>query len=457
MRRRDSYSALKVLSSRAGATTNGPEARASNSQLISARHAQPMSARGSATALEPWRFALEEKLKNALGKSLEEQNIVVREIMELEPHLSRVVVVDRFVRTLLAYAINSNIDRREWAIRRISELEPAFDRRTVVAKLNQMALGSLPAWVSSSFWSREVDPILLIGIRNAHEEFEAAVDRIRSLSPTLTLSQITERYTAYRSKKRDSHFATIESMWPSDADAVLREAIAIENRTEREAILRVLRQHKELRPAAIQQRMRTLQRRFISNQQYGRFAWTEEINDRLLQASKNNDLAEVVARIASECGRSREIVYKHCERLGIPRKARKALSRWNEADLQYLMDHVNHQSTARIAEALGRSCSSVGRKIQQLGLSTAVPKYSLRDLRRDLHVRHSTIVRWIAEGKLKVALKKRKVKRGQQQHIHDEDLLEFLRTHHQELNLAKLEPHIRLVIDEALGRNSADG
>ena len=96
------------------------------------------------------------------------------------------------------------------------------------------------------------------------------------------------------------------------------------------------------------------------------------------------------------------------------------------------------------------------RKIQQFGLSTAVSKYSLRDLRRDLDVHHSTVVRRIAEGKLKVALKKRKVKRGHQQHIQKEDLLEFLEKYHQELNITKLEPHIRLAIQDVLARDSAN-
>ena len=67
---------------------------------------------------------------------------------------------------------------------------------------------------------------------------------------------------------------------------------------------------------------------------------------------------------------------------------------------------------------------------------------------------HSTILRWIAEGKLKIALKKRKLKRGQQQQIHEEDLLEFLKKYHQELDMRKLEPHIRLLIHDVLAGDS---
>jgi hypothetical protein len=202
--------------------------------------------------------------------------------------------------------------------------------------------------------------------------------------------------------------------------------------------------------------MRILRRRFTAAQKHGRFAWSEEIDQLLLKAYEANSLARVVASIATQHGRSREMVYRHCERLGIPRQQRRTVRRWEAADLQYLMSHVNHQAPQNIAEALGRSCSSVVRKIQQLGLSTAVSKYSLRDLRRDLHVHHSTIVRGIAEGKLKVALTKRKLKRGHQQPVREEDLVECLRKYHQELDRRKIEPHIRLMIQDALARDAVD-
>jgi hypothetical protein len=447
--------AVKSRSLLRGDTTGAKAPLASSRPISTQAAAIVVDANGSTIGTELWSPTFDETLKNAIGHSLKEQNVVIQEILDVEPRLSRAAVVGRFVRRLLNYASNSNLERRESAIRQILELQPALDREVVVAKLNHMALANLPAWVNSSFWGREIDPVLLIGIRNAHQEFEAVVGRITSLYPTLLLSHIKERHAHYRSKKPKADLMIGESGWSPDADRMLREAIALESKTEREAILRVSRLHKELRLGAIQQRMRMLQRRFTAAQQYQRFVWSEELDQQLLEASKNNNLPQVVASIATEHDRSREIVYKHCERLGIPRQPRKPVRRRNEADLQYLMDHVNHQATPKIAEALGRSYSSVVRKIQQFGLSTAVSKYSLRDLRRDLHVHHSTIVRWIAEGKLKVALKKRKVKRGHQQHIQEEDLLEFLEKYHQELNTTKLEPHIRLAIQDVLTRDSA--
>ena len=57
---------------------------------------------------------------------------------------------------------------------------------------------------------------------------------------------------------------------------------------------------------------------------------------------------------------------------------------------------------------------------------------------------------------MNVAVKKRKLKRGHQQHIREEDLLEFLKKNHQELDRRKIESHIRLMIEDALARDSVE-
>jgi len=134
---------------------------------------------------------------------------------------------------------------------------------------------------------------------------------------------------------------------------------------------------------------------------------------------------------------------------------------WTAADLRYLTDYANHQNVRGIAEALGRSSWSVVRKLQELGLSVAVSResqavYSLRDLRQALHVRHSTVLDWIAEGKLVVAITKRTLKRGHQQRVKEEDLMAFLTKYQDELNLAKTEPHIQLLVEEFL-KSSLNG
>lgn len=58
-------------------------------------------------------------------------------------------------------------------------------------------------------------------------------------------------------------------------------------------------------------------------------------------------------------------------------------------------------------------------------------------------------------GEIEGGSEEEEVKRGHQQHIQEENLLEFLENYHQELNVAKLEPDIRSVINDARGKNSA--
>src|SRR5581483_921537 len=93
---------------------------------------------GSTKASELWSPAFDESLKNAIGHSLEKQNGVIQEILELEPRLSRAAVITLFVRKLLNYASNSNLERRESAIRQILDLQPGLDREVLVGRLNQM-------------------------------------------------------------------------------------------------------------------------------------------------------------------------------------------------------------------------------------------------------------------------------------------------------------------------------
>lgn len=161
----------------------------------------------------------------------------------------------------------------------------------------------------------------------------------------------------------------------------------------------------------------------------------------------------MVADIAAEFGRSRECVYLHCEkRLGIPRQKRQATKPWDAADIRYLLDYMGEKDPRRIANALRRSYGSVVKKIRSLGGSSTVPRYSLRDLRRELHLSHTRLARLIQQGKLKVAITRRPLRRGQQQYILEEDLLDFLEKHLEEPELTRVDvtAKIRVLVDEAL-------
>jgi hypothetical protein len=93
-------------------------------------------------------------------------------------------ILTGFVQRLLNKARNANLEIREAAIRQVLQLQPNLDRATVGAHLDHKARAGLPAWVNTSCWSREIDPILLIGIRNGHQEFESVLRRINLLYPS---------------------------------------------------------------------------------------------------------------------------------------------------------------------------------------------------------------------------------------------------------------------------------
>ena len=363
-----------------------------------------------------WQSSFDEKLAAVVGKSLTIQEAAIREIVTREPRLTEAVVTAELVHKLLKRAGHLSLERREAIIAQVLVLDPALGRGDVVTKLNQLALKSLPAWVSADFWSREIDPILLIGIENANQEFKAALARIQTLYPALLRSQIQQRHACYRSGIPRTPEMPTKADWPPKADCMLRQAVALEVKAEEEAIQRALQRRKDyaVRPDAIKKRMKILRKRFADARR----------QNRLPQGMTDSTLPD--ARSDNHRPRAR----KH----GKP---------WDGADLQYLLNHVKHQAVANIAKALGRSYKSVSRKLEDFGLGTAVSRdsvgiYSLRELRQGLHVRHSTLLRWIAEGKLQVAITQKPVKKGHQQHVKDEDLLRFLENHLDELDLKKI-------------------
>lgn len=239
------------------------------------------------------------------------------------------------------------------------------------------------------------------------------------------------RHAWYRSGNRKASGvaadAAAETEWPVTAHRILREALARERKAEEMAIHRALQKHRDIRVEAIKRRMMILQKRLAD--------------------------AGRAKRSLRSAGTDAGPLRAHRP----PKPTHQRGKQWDGADLQYLWDHANHQSVPNIAKALGRSCKSISRKLEDLGEKTAVSKrslgiFSLRELRKGLHVRHSTLQRWIGEGKLQVAITKRKVKRGRQQHVREEDLVKFFENNRHELNLTKIDPQsdIRVLIDEVL-------
>ena len=91
-----------------------------DSQTLSIEDAaQVVKEKDSNLLAELWNPEFDGKLRNGIGKSVTEQNIAIKEILDAEPRLTRAAVVTRFVEKLLNHARNANLETRESAIRQV--------------------------------------------------------------------------------------------------------------------------------------------------------------------------------------------------------------------------------------------------------------------------------------------------------------------------------------------------
>lgn len=113
------------------------------------------------------------------------------------------------------------------------------------------------------------------------------------------------------------------------------------------------------------------------------------------------------------------------------------------AELDRLENMVGQVSTATIANKLGRPESSVVNKLRRLGTPRRVRDgYTMRELELYLGEDHHKITKWIQGGWLQDRLRgtRPRGRRGNDIHrIREEDVVEFIRNHPQEINLGKVD------------------
>jgi hypothetical protein len=104
---------------------------------------------------------------------------------------------------------------------------------------------------------------------------------------------------------------------------------------------------------------------------------------------------------------------------------------------------VGRVSSATIAKRLGRPESSVVNKLKHMGTSRRVREgYTMRDLEQCLGEDHHKISIWIANGWLRDRLQGTERHGGNGNDVHrirEKDILHFLRSHPQEINLGKVD------------------
>ena len=142
-----------------------------------------------------------------------------------------------------------------------------------------------------------------------------------------------------------------------------------------------------------------------------------------------------------ETGLPRWYIKRQVARIGLTMRMDRRP--WTKAELNLLESLVGRVSTATIAKRLRRTESSVVNRLKRTGTSRRVREgYTMRDLEMCLGEDHHKIQRWIAYGWLRDRHQgtRRHDGNGNDIHrIHEKDVLCFVKSHPEEINLGKVD------------------
>jgi hypothetical protein len=149
----------------------------------------------------------------------------------------------------------------------------------------------------------------------------------------------------------------------------------------------------------------------------------------------------VLNRMIRMTGLPRWYIKRQATRLGLTMHMDRRP--WTRAELDHLENMIGKVSTATIAKRLGRPESSVVNKLKRLGTSRRVRDgYTMRELELCLGEDHHKIAKWIQSGWLQDRLQGTRRHGGNGNDIHrirEDDVVEFIRNHPQEINLGKVD------------------
>lgn len=174
-----------------------------------------------------------------------------------------------------------------------------------------------------------------------------------------------------------------------------------------------------------------------------KYIWRPEFDD-MLKAQYHGGLNrrfQVLNRMIRMTGLPRWYIKRQATRLGLTMKMDRRS--WTPAELNLLEKLVGRVSSATIAKRLHRPESSVVNKLKRLGTSRRVRDgYTMRDIEQCLGEDHHKISGWIANGWLRDRLQCTRCHDGNGRDIHrirEKDILRFLKSHPQEINLGKVD------------------
>ena len=150
---------------------------------------------------------------------------------------------------------------------------------------------------------------------------------------------------------------------------------------------------------------------------------------------------QVLNRMIRMTGLPRWYIKKQAARLGLT--IRMDRRPWTLREIDLLEKLVGKVSSGTIAKRLRRPESSVVNKLKRLGTSRRVRDgYTMRDLELCLGEDHYKIAAWITNGWLQDHLQGTRRQNGNGNDIHrirEDDIVDFIRNHPQEINLGKVD------------------
>jgi hypothetical protein len=167
----------------------------------------------------------------------------------------------------------------------------------------------------------------------------------------------------------------------------------------------------------------------------------------------------VLNRMIRLTGLPRWYIKRQAARLGLTMKMDRRS--WTQAELDHLENLVGRVSSATIAKRLHRPESSIVNKLKRLGTSRRVRDgYTMRELELCLGEDHHKIAGWIKNGWLQDRPQGTHRHNGNGNDIHrirEQDILEFIRNHPQEINLGKVDQtwFLDLVLLKGIGEELA--
>lgn len=151
--------------------------------------------------------------------------------------------------------------------------------------------------------------------------------------------------------------------------------------------------------------------------------------------------SRVLSRMVRMTALPRWYVKRQAGRLGLAMHMDRRA--WTSTELNLLEKLVGRVSTGTIAKRLRRSESSVVKRLRRTGTSRRVRDgYTMRDLELCLGEGHRKISTWIANGWLQDRLQGTRRHDGNGNDIHrirEQDVLAFIKSHPQEINLGKVD------------------